>query len=267
MPWPTISESTRALAQPITYLGAAALAAIFCLSAYLLVALVPHLEAELSGATHQHVHLYWGIALALSAAVLIVIGHGIWRERKLVNAKTRMRQTEDAMAQSHERYHLLESALNGGIWDRNLLTDDCYLSPRWKEILDFDDNDLPNSAATFFDLLHPDDKALMIEAFRAHVEDGKSYNLATRLRCKNGDYRWVNSRAKVIRDDGNRPIRMLGVMVDVTERKKAEAEMAESRDNLARAEQMARLGHFKCAHGSSERTWSDGPVPHLRKIS
>lgn len=258
MPWSTISASTRALPRLVAYLGTAALAVIFCFSAYLLAALITQVESAVYAATNQSVHLCWGVAVALSAAALTVIGFGISRERKLVNATARMRQSEDAMAQSEERYRLLESAINGGIWDWNMLTNDCYYSPRWKEILGFDDKDLPNVAATFFDLLHPDDKATVTEAFQAHAGSGKPYNLATRLRCKNGDYRWVNSRGKVICDGGNRPIRMLGVMVDATERKKAEAEMAESRDNLARAEQMARLGHFKCAQDSSERIWSDG---------
>jgi PAS domain S-box-containing protein len=51
---------------------------------------------------------------------------------------------------------------------------------------------------------------------------------------------------------------MLGTITDITERKKNESLIAESRDNLARAEQMARLGHFKCDVGSSLRTWSEG---------
>ena len=86
-----------------------------------------------------------------------------------------------------------------------------------------------------------------------------------RLRCKNGDYRWVHSRGKALRDATNRPVRMLGTITDISERKQAEALIEESRNNLARAETMALLGHFKFEKESNKLTWSEGVYRILGK--
>ena len=59
--------------------------------------------------------------------------------------------------QSQERYKLLERALNDGIWDRDLLTGKEYFSPRLKEIAGYADDEFPNDASSFDNLLHPDE--------------------------------------------------------------------------------------------------------------
>ena len=226
----------------------------------------------------------------LTAGILFAIYLGAIRERKLIEATSQMRQAKDllaqanqeletrvgertadlekevhgrkeaqiALAQSQERYSLVEKAVNDGIWDWNILTDEDYLSPRWKSILGFADDELPNIASSFFERIHADDKAVVAEAVRAHLEANKPYDLDLRLRRKNGDYCWVRARGKALRDAANRPVRMLGTITDIGERKQAEAFIEESRSNLARAETIALLGHFKFENKSNKLAWSAG---------
>jgi PAS domain S-box-containing protein len=257
MPRYSIGGSVRAFSGSLSCPRAAVLAFIYCALAYLLITLVAAFEVH-HGGTHEHVALFWAFALSTAFVMLTVIGLGAWRERKLTEATARVRHTQNELAQTQERYRLIETAVNDGIWDWNLLTGEAYMSPRWKNMLGYDDSDLVNVASTFFDLIHPDDKAAVNEAIRAQIEEEQPIALDLRLRCKDGRYRWVHSRGKAVRDETNRPIRMLGTTTDISERKQHEDLIAESRDNLARAEQMARLGHFKCDHGSPERTWSEG---------
>ena len=200
---------------------------------------------------------YIGTAF-VTVVALTLIGFGVRRERKLVETTAEMRQAQEALQQSQERYTLVEAAVNDGIFDRDLQTDELYLSPRWKSILGYADDELPNVAPSFFDRIHPDDKATFAEVLRAHLEQNKPYTWEFRLRCKNGDYRWVQSRGKIFRDAKNRPVRLLGSTTDISERKQAQVAIEESHDNLARAETMALLGHYKYDYGSNTYTWSEG---------
>ena len=88
----------------------------------------------------------------------------------------RVAERTNALRESQERYQLVESAVNDGLWDWDILTGHNYLSPRWKGILGYADDELPNVKSTFFNLVHPDDKATAIEATRAHLEERKPYN-------------------------------------------------------------------------------------------
>jgi PAS domain S-box-containing protein len=171
---------------------------------------------------------------------------------------TALKQAEEALRQSQDRYQLVESAVNDGIWDWNILTDEEYMSPRWKAIAGYADDELPNFKSSFLNLVHPDDKARVADATRAALEQDKPFRLEYRLRHKDGGHRWVHSRGSVIRDATNRPIRMLGAATDITERKRAQLVIEESRDSLARAEKLARLGHFKLEVGASAIGWSEG---------
>lgn len=228
------------------------------LNAYPQIALVAIPEAEVFRRAEESARIYWFVALTITVVILAAIAFGARREEKLIETTSAMMRSEDALRRGKERYRLVEAAVNDGIWDWNLLTDEDYLSPRWKSILGFAEDELPNVASSFFDRLHPDDKAAVTGAGRAHLDEDKPYDLDFRLRHKDGGYRWVRSRGKAMRDSENRPVRMLGTITDITEHKRSAALMQESNANLARAEAMILLGHFKYVFASETYTWSEG---------
>jgi hypothetical protein len=241
------------------------LASYRVIEAFPLIALVTISETEVYRRADENARIYWGIALVLTAAILVAIGFGARRERRLIETTSEMKQAQGALQQSQERYRLVEGAVNDGIWDWNILTGDRYHSPRWKNILGYADDEVPNLASSFFDLVHPDDRAAATDAIRVHLEEHKPCALDLRLRCKNGDHRWVHIRGETLRDAANRPVRMLGAITDITERKQAEAAIEESRGNLARAEAIALLGHYKFENGTTAFTWSEGVYRILSK--
>jgi PAS domain S-box-containing protein len=227
------------------------------LESFPLIAFVGISEIEVYRYVAEEARIYWGIALLLTVAVLIAIGIGARRERKLIETTSKMQQAQDALQQSQERYTLVEGAVSDGIFDRNLLTDEVYLSPRWKNILGFADDELPNVLSSFLDRIHPDDKMVYNEVLRAHLEANKPYAFEFRLMRKNGGYCWVESRGKALRDATNRAVRLLGIITDISRRKQAEALIEESRSNLTRAEAMFLLGNYKYELGSTAVTWSE----------
>ena len=133
---------------------------------------------------------------------------------------------------AEERYALMVRGTHDGIWDWNVLTHKCYLSPRWKEIVGFRDNELPNLESSFFDLMHPDDRQRIKDAVESPVESQTPCAVEMRLRHKNGHYRWVLMRGEPVRNPQGRTIRMVGSTSDISERKVAEAKALQAAGEL-----------------------------------
>ena len=141
---------------------------------------------------------------------------------------TELKDTTETLRQSAERMQLVIDATNDGIWDWNILTHEDYFSPRWKEIVGCRDDELPNLDSVFFDLIHPDDKSLIAQAITQHFENHEPFQAEIRLRHKDGSYRWVFTRGEAMRDANGRPVRMLGSVTDISDRKKVQEALENS---------------------------------------
>lgn len=136
---------------------------------------------------------------------------------------TERRKTADDFRESQARTRLFVKAASLGLWDWNLITNDVYFSPEWKQHLGYLDDELPNDVVEWESRLHPDD----VEQTLAAVDDfcaGReaAYDIEFRLRHRDGSWRWIFARADVTRDATGRPVRMMGCHLDITDRKKAE---------------------------------------------
>lgn len=133
---------------------------------------------------------------------------------------------EEALRKSEERYALAAQGANDGIWDWDLDTGEVYLSPRWKEMLGYEEGEFQNSAAEWRRSIHPDDYDRVIGTGRAFLKGNiLSYRLEYRLRHKDGSYRWVLARAVCLRNAEGKAYRMAGSHTDITDRKAAEAKI------------------------------------------
>ncbi len=127
-------------------------------------------------------------------------------------------RTSELLHEMEDRNELVSLTANDGIWDFDGQTKRLKLSPRWKAMLGYsDDSDV---APDWYRLVHPDDMARVQAKMREHLE-GKSpfFESVHRMKHQNGEWRWMASRAKARQDERGRLIRLLGVEVDITERK------------------------------------------------
>ena len=128
-------------------------------------------------------------------------------------------QDRNVLNELNERNELIAATANDGIWDFDGESKRINLSRRWKSMLgyDLDDDDV---LLDWYGLVHPSDMAHVQSKMRAHL-DGKSpfFESVHRMRHQNGDWRWMSSRAKAVLDENGRLLRLLGVEVDITERK------------------------------------------------
>ena len=132
--------------------------------------------------------------------------------------------------------HLLENILEvslAGYFDWNILGNREYLSPTFKRMLGYDDDELPNTPQTWKSLIFPEDLPRVLESFNEHVTSRGQipYYNEVRYRHKNGSTIWVICSGRVIEwdRDGN-PLRMIGCNIDITERKQTEQALKESEE-------------------------------------
>ncbi len=143
--------------------------------------------------------------------------------RSSVRNVTERKLAELARQESEERLAFALEATADGLWDRNLVTDTVYRSPQWARLLGYAPEEVPPTVGFFYDLVHPDERAVVSAKLAAHVS-GQTAQISceVRLRTKSGEYRWFLDRGKVVaRDPAGRPLRVVGTITDITERKRS----------------------------------------------
>lgn len=145
-------------------------------------------------------------------------------------------QIEANLRESEERWQLALRGNNDGIWDWNMQTNEIFYSTRCKEILGFLDSEHGKYPQDRINLLHLDDRDKVVQAVQDHLTKKTPFYISEhRIRCKNGDYKWILDRGQALWNDAGKAIRMSGSHTDITERKQAEAELQELTISLENA--------------------------------
>lgn len=140
------------------------------------------------------------------------------------------KESEEALRESENRLRMVLEVTSDGVWDRNLITDHVYFSPTWIKMLGYAEDEIEPHTRTWENLIHPEDRARVLAAMNEHLDGHtESYTSEFRMRTKDGGYKWVLSRGKVVEyDPGGRPLRILGTHMDITERKKTDEQLQTS---------------------------------------
>jgi diguanylate cyclase (GGDEF)-like protein/PAS domain S-box-containing protein len=147
---------------------------------------------------------------------------------------TERKLAEQALKASEQRYMLAMEGASDGMWEVDTVAKTLYVSPRLRSMLGYREEELTTPAA-WEALIHPQDLEAYRRALHEHLS-GASPHLECefRMRAADGEYRWVFCRGKAARDKYGKPLRVAGSVIDVTERKRAEAriEQLATRDPL-----------------------------------
>jgi len=192
--------------------------------------------------------------------VIIVYNRDL-REYKKMMAEIDKRTEE--MELQLLKLNLMTDAAKIGLWDMVVDADDpvkatnkFMWSQEFRQMLGFtDESDFPNILASWSDRLHPEDQEHTLKTFAAHLTDksGKTpYSIEYRLKTKTGEYRYFNAFGETLRNDDGIPLRTAGALMDITERKTMEQELAKA---LTEAQQASKAkGDFLSVMSHEMRT-------------
>ncbi len=140
---------------------------------------------------------------------------------------TLVTRREEAERESAENRARLDRVIGGarlGVWEREIATGRMASNARLAEILGYRPEELEPPELRLPALLHPEDRRAAGAAWVDHLEGRRDlFEAEMRLRSKDGGWRWVQSRGSIVtRDASGRPLRISGVSVDITDRKRAE---------------------------------------------
>ncbi len=151
-----------------------------------------------------------------------------------VMAQLDLRRQIQQRTQSEDRLTLATDAAAIGVWDWDLTADQWYASPVYCSMLGYPPDTGPSDRAVWVERLHPDDRPAVVAKIQATIESpGGPYEYEARMRHADGSYRWIHVVGRVLAfDERGRAARLVGVRMDVTERKLAELRLRESEDRF-----------------------------------
>ncbi len=164
-----------------------------------------------------------------------------------------------------QRFDLSLKAINAGLWDWYLEDNSEWWSPRFYELLGYEDGEIEPSYNTFLNiLLHRDDKEKVVGAVEQHLKSGAIYKLEIRMKNKSGEYRWFETVGQASFDADGNPVRMVGSIIDIHNRISIEEEkkelfntISETRIRLEEAQEIAKIGNWNWDMKEDVITWSD----------
>ncbi|RUX93870.1 PAS domain S-box protein [Mesorhizobium sp. M7D.F.Ca.US.004.03.1.1] len=153
------------------------------------------------------------------------------------------KQAEARIAEAETRWNFALAGAGQGVWDLDMRKGGTTYSSTWVKMLGYADGELDGDTDRWLTMIHPDDREIVAEADRAHLE-GKTpfFEAEFRMRHKDGHWMWILDRGKAIeRDEDGRLIRAIGSLTDITRRKEAEARLTVSAAMLADEKERLRV--------------------------
>ncbi|MDQ0465987.1 PAS domain S-box-containing protein [Caulobacter ginsengisoli] len=212
--------------------------------------------------------MLWGcLAPGIGVAILgPILGHGFGVESSATSAfilaallaarsyaldrRAVVEQLANRQIDLERKLAVAVEASGDGFFEMDLIAETAQVSASWAAMLGYAQGELPDPIADWRPFIHPDDLPSIQAAYAEHFRgDTPMVAAETRMRCKNGEYKWVLSRARVIaHTPEGQPWRIVGTTIDTTARKLLERDLEAARDlaesaNKAKSVFVANMSH------------------------
>lgn len=167
--------------------------------------------------------------VGLMAACVLTFLQG--RRRQLWQQRWALEQQS---ADMEARWRATLEATNQGVWDWSARTNQVYFSPVWKSMLGYTEDDVGTSLDDWQSRVHPDDLERTLADIQRHLRGETAfYESVHRMRCKDGSYRWILDRGRIVeRDVQGQPLRLMGTHSDVNEQHEYQETLARLTENV-----------------------------------
>jgi len=159
---------------------------------------------------------------------------------------TELVNKDQALRESEERMRVAAEAVNLGIWEWDLIKDEIWATNARRALVGW-----PASGKIawndFMSRLHPDDRDRVRHTVDRAIHSGEGFESEYRLILPDGIVRWMSTRGSVHFDEAGRPVRLLGISIDITARKQAELEAQRDRAELSHLSRVALMGEMSAS--------------------
>lgn len=177
------------------------------------------------------------IAATLSCALIVyfLINENHHSERRLEENQQQLMAAANQLKQNKERFEMAVKGAKAGIYEWNLSDNSIFISEYWKELLGYRSDELnPISIETYVSFVHPDDMQASNQKIQEIIKTHQPYQGEVRLLTKNGTYKWFLDSGLVRTESETNTTFVLGSLIDIDDRKKAEQEILLKNDQLAK---------------------------------
>ena len=185
----------------------------------------------------------WKIIDAPVMASLLYMGVVLSMAYELSHDTAGAYKIGEDLKESEHRLELAAEAAQLGVWVRDLETDEIKATEKWRMLFGFS-----NSRSLNFNLLmervHFNDRDDLIHVLNNAIAEASSYELEYRVVLPDQQIRWISSHGQVELNDRGKPERVIGLSMDITQRKAAELEALQQRQELAHLARVTMLGEL-----------------------
>ena len=153
-----------------------------------------------------------------------------------------LKQTEQALQMREQELLGIIETIPSMLWSTSPTGEPTHNSQRLLEYVGASFEEFVNRGWVSF--IHPDDRDETAKAFFRAIETGESYNVISRIRRGDGEYRWQQIKGEPLRDLRGKIIQWYGLSIDIDDRKRAEDHLRDTRDKLAKASRLATVAEL-----------------------
>jgi PAS domain S-box-containing protein len=163
---------------------------------------------------------------------------------KIARDITENKRAEETLRESQAILALSMQSSRMGVWSRDLATDTVWWSEELEAIFGLEKGTFGGSEKDFFDFVHEDDHQELWNEIQQAIAERREYAVEFRFRQTDGSLRWMEGRGRAVYSEKGEPVRLYGIGIDITERKRAEEQLRRNHKTFFNLVQNAPFGIY-----------------------